>query len=145
MAVQQLEMALGAEQRLMLVLAVNLHQPLAHPGERLHRGYLAVDVGARAAAVGGKRAADNQFALAGFGELLSALRSGASPSSSNMPSTTASFCPARIMSGEARLPSSRPSAVMMMVLAGAGLAREHVEAGAEVQRRAFDDGEIADA
>ena len=32
-AVQELEMALGAEQRLMLVLAVNLHQPLAHPRE----------------------------------------------------------------------------------------------------------------
>ena len=109
-------MALGAEQRLLLVLAVDLHQALAHAREGLHGRHLAVDVGARAAALGDdvRRINNSRWPESADSGVPSG--SGASPSSSNNPSTTASFCPPRIMSGEARPPSSRPSAVMMMVL-----------------------------
>ena len=116
MAVQQLEMALGAEQRLMLVLSVDLHQALAHPRQGLHGGHLAVDVGARTAAVGGKRAADEQLALGGFGELLGALGQRRLALEFEHSFDDGFIWPARIISGEARPPSSSPSAVMMMVL-----------------------------
>ncbi len=61
-AIENLAMALGAKQRMLLVLSINLHQRRADFAEALHGGEFAVDRDARASAALGDHPAHEQFA-----------------------------------------------------------------------------------
>src|SRR5208282_4837182 len=64
--IESLAMALGTEQRMLLVLSINLNQRPANFAQALHGGELAVDRHARAPAALGDHSAQDQLAAGAF-------------------------------------------------------------------------------
>jgi hypothetical protein len=144
--VEELALGLAAQQALVLVLAVDLHEPLAELAQVGERRGGAVDEGPRAA-VGADHAA--QQALAGVVRVLHRLlaQPGARGEGSFERELGADLglrLPGAHEGGVGAVAQHQAERVDQDRLAGAGFAGEHREAGRELEVERIDDGEVAD-
>ena len=141
--VEQLALGIALEQRLVGMLAVDVHQLLAQFAQCLYRCGLAIDVAARAA-VGADGAAQDaftvhlQFSLAQPG--LHFVQRTDLEGGADLGTIAADAYRAAV----GTIAQHQAEGVEQDRFAGAGLAGEHAHTGRELQLQLFDDGEITD-
>ena len=142
--VQDLALGIAAQERLMGVLAVDLHEELADVAQALHGDRPPVDEGPRAAV-----AADGPAQHAGplgVGELelgearLDRGQAGGLEDGGDLGALAAGAHDARARP----VPQDETERVEQNRLAGAGLAREHGHPRADLEGHPLDDGQVAD-
>ena len=141
MLVEQLALRAALHQVLEFLLAVDLDQEFGQLAQGLHRHQLAVHVGARAA-VRADHPAHDELALVLDRLRLEPARAPAD-SGEKLAATSARSAPWRTTSPAPRPPAISSKRIDHDGFAGAGLAGERGEAGAELELRLVDDDEIA--
>jgi len=131
------------EQRLVGVLAVDVHQLLAQFAQALHRCRLAVDIAA-GAAVGAHRAAQDALAVEVEFPLFQPLTHGGQSADLEGGADLGAVAAGAHGAAVGAIAQYQAQGVEQDGFAGAGFAGEHGHAGDELQFQVFDQGEIAD-
>ena len=142
-AIENLAMALGAEQRMLLVLSVDLHQRRADFAEALHRGEFAVDRHARASAALGDHPAHDQLAARAVAFARGQFRHRSLALELEQSLDDCFLLAGANHIGRRARAEQQSERAQDDRFAGAGLARKHVEAGAELEMSFLDDREVA--
>ncbi len=141
--VEDISLRLGVEQRLGLVLAVQIHQEGAQPCEGPDRRGAAVDPGA-GAPVGTDLAADHQAVVLGLDPQLLHPAAERGVADFQRPFHHRPLGPGADLGAVGAGPEQERDGIHQHGLAGPGLAGEGIEAGAEGERHVRDGDQIAD-
>jgi len=136
-------MALGAKQRMLLVLSIDLDQRRAYLAEALHRGEFAVDRDSRASAALGDHPAHEQLAAAAVAFARGQFRHCGLAFELEQSLDDCFFLAGADHVGRCARAEQQPERVQDDRFAGAGFAGQHVEAGAELEIGFLDDCEVA--
>ena len=137
-------MALGAQQRMLLVLSIDLDQRRADLAEALHGGEFAVDRDARASTALGDDPAHEQLATAAVAFARGEFRHCGFAFEFEQPLDDRFFLTGANHFGRRARAEQQSERAQDDRFAGAGFARQHVEAGAELEIGFLDDREVAD-